>query len=510
MEEKFYALYIRVSTEAQAGEDGSLLSQEQRIKEYLQYQKIDSPYIVYVDTGTGKDTKRMGYREMMSAIEAGKIKAVVCTELSRVSRSVADFQNFLHACKKYDVDFVSLREKFDSTTSHGKLTLAIFSSLAQFESEQISERTSANLKARAKRGLFNGGFIYGYRPIPGRKGYIEVEENEARTVQSIYERYLACGSYSKVTDWLNASGYSFRNGRKWHKNTVLMILKNSAYIAKRRIDSEIVSMSWKPIVSMNTWEEAQTILKRNYGARCNYKQSPERHCFLFRGLIYCGYCENLLEACSGINHQGKKYFYYRHSSKSRKPGCDLRFCYPAEKIEDTIHRNIVTNLKDDSMIESICNAVQEKIAGSLDDLKREARSIEKELEEINVEANLLIKTVYWLQEGTINGFVTPKLNALAERKAKIENRLKEIKAELYRLEIETIRPESIKEMASFLEKEFVEMEEEEKQKILHLLVDRIEIHGGNLVAWMRAYNNIRDLRKVRAIPDWLPEQDLNL
>lgn len=507
MEDKFYALYTRVSTEDQATKEGSLVSQAQRLMEYLEYSKVSNGYLIYQDEGSGKDTKkRSGFRKMMEDIEAGKVKAVVCTEISRVSRSVIDFQQFMKVCEKNCVGFVSLREKFDTTTSQGKLIMSIFSSLAQFESEQIAERTSANLRARSRRGLFNGGFIYGYKPRKEQRGYLDIEESEAFLVKKIYEKYLAFGSYSKVTLWLNDQGYRFRNGKKWNKNTVLMILRNPAYIAKRKIEGVLLPMLWNPILDEEIWNQVQDILKRNYGMRKNSRKHQESHCFLFRGLIFCGKCESLLESSSGINHQGKKYFYYRHSHRSRKPGCDLPFCYPAETVEEMLYSKILMGLKDESMINTICGQVSQKMKEELEDEIKEGNILDKELVAIENEVESLIKAMVSLPHEQVQEFIVPRLNLLSEKKRRTEVRIRNIKEEIYRLTMQQIKPEEIREMAGFLEKEYKEMDKEEKQKIMRLFVERIEIHGDTWSICMRVYNKIRDLHeKVRVIPDWLPE-----
>ena len=54
------------------------------------------------------------------------------------------------------VEFVSLQESVDTTTSGGKLVFHVFGALAEFEREMIRERTRAGLKAARARGRMNG------------------------------------------------------------------------------------------------------------------------------------------------------------------------------------------------------------------------------------------------------------------------------------------------------------------------------------------------------------------
>lgn len=54
------------------------------------------------------------------------------------------------------VEFVSLQESVDTTTSGGKLVFHVFGALAEFEREMIRERTKAGLRAARARGRQSG------------------------------------------------------------------------------------------------------------------------------------------------------------------------------------------------------------------------------------------------------------------------------------------------------------------------------------------------------------------
>jgi len=74
--------------------------------------------------------------------------------------------------REKNVDFICLKEDFDTTTAQGKCFLTIMGALNEFEREQTSERTRANMLARAERGLWNGGQLLGFDLNAQKKGYI--------------------------------------------------------------------------------------------------------------------------------------------------------------------------------------------------------------------------------------------------------------------------------------------------------------------------------------------------
>ena len=90
----------------------------------------------YVDDGySAKNVDRPQLQQMMKDIEAGQIARVVVYGLTRFSRTVADFAKIMDVCQKHDVAFVSLTEKFDSTTPLGRALLNMSVVFLQLETE---------------------------------------------------------------------------------------------------------------------------------------------------------------------------------------------------------------------------------------------------------------------------------------------------------------------------------------------------------------------------------------
>lgn len=507
--DRFYALYVRVSSEDQAtSKEGSLVSQEQRLKEYLSYYQKLEPYVVYKDEGTGKNTNRPKYQSLMDDIRNNRVIAVLCTELSRISRSVIDFYQFMNLCKEYNVDFISLKDKFDTTSAHGKLIVSFFISLAQFESEQISERTSANLQARARRGLFNGGILYGYRPKEGQKGYLEIDEMEANVVRMIFDKYIEMKSYVNVSHWINERGHRKRNGKRFSKEGVLYLLKNPAYISKRKLSGQLVEMQWPSIISQEKWDRVQELLKENYHKKI---QLHEGHTFLLSGLLYCKHCGTMLENGSGIGSKGKKYFYYRHPNQKRKPTCTISTAYPAEKLEEFFYQEAISVFDSKEVMENACKEANERFKESLDKAKREEQNIKRNLDQAEKEAFGLIQSLQSLSPDQIREYISPRLSEISERKKALQERLCLIQSDIITLENKTVSQESMEDILQFLKEDFLKLEPEEKKRVLKALVHKIEIlEDGRMVLYVRVFKETTKglLEKVRVNLVWYPEQGL--
>jgi len=495
---KAYAIYVRVSSDLQAqSQEGSITSQQQRCQEYLRFKYgIELPILVYREEGkSGKDTNRPQYQRLVSDILAQRIEVVCCTELSRISRSVMDFHQFLALCNEQEVGFVSLREQFDTTTAHGKLMMSIFASFAQFEREQISERTSANLQARARRGLYNGGYVYGYRPRPGQKGYLDIDQNEAVIINLMFDKYCEFGSYCEVANWLNQNGYRTREYRTrrgrlkaaalWNKNTVIQCLKNPIFIGKRRLrDGKTIDGVWEPLVTQEKFNQVQALLANNLHSRSN-TVALTQHIYLFSSLLQCMHCGIGLENGSGTGNSGRLYFYYRHPAKKRKPGCFYPASLPAAEMEQFLYERLILVLQDGEMVNLVCEEVSRLAVQRRQEIEQQIAAIARQMQGLETEVSGIVQKLPLLLNEHIREFITPRLDQIIERKRALQEGKRSLEEELLRVAYEIIRPEDITRTFYALSKDFWLLRDREKKELFHELVDKIEMYPNQIVVFVR-------------------------
>jgi len=105
---------------------------------------------IYLDKLSGKDTNRPQLKEMFTFIREGD--TVLVTEFSRFSRSTKDLLDLVEKLQAKKVDFRSLKENVDTTTSSGKLVLTIFAALSEFERSIIRERAAEGIAIAKTKG----------------------------------------------------------------------------------------------------------------------------------------------------------------------------------------------------------------------------------------------------------------------------------------------------------------------------------------------------------------------
>jgi len=109
---------------------------------------------IYTDSVSGTKAKRPGLEDALSHLRSGD--TLVVWRLDRLGRSLRHLIDTVTDLQEKGIGFKSVTESIDTTTSGGRLVFNIFSSLAQFETEIIRERTQAGLQAARSRGRTGG------------------------------------------------------------------------------------------------------------------------------------------------------------------------------------------------------------------------------------------------------------------------------------------------------------------------------------------------------------------
>lgn len=160
------AIYTRVSTDLQAEKEfSSCQSQEEKIRSFIRSQNNWEIFKVYSDAGfSGGTLNRPALQELLGDIRQRKIDIVLVYKIDRLTRSPKDFYQLIELFEKYGVSFISITERFDTSTPAGRLLRNIMLTFAQFERELASERTKDKMLERAKKGFCNGGYApFGYK-----------------------------------------------------------------------------------------------------------------------------------------------------------------------------------------------------------------------------------------------------------------------------------------------------------------------------------------------------------
>jgi len=111
--------------------------------------------VIYGDHGvSGKVKKRKGLDDLLSSLKDGDTLCV--WKLDRLGRSTIHLLQLLDDLRKRSIDFQAITQGIDTTTAVGRMLYGQLAVFAEFEREQISERTKAGMVAAKSRGKHIG------------------------------------------------------------------------------------------------------------------------------------------------------------------------------------------------------------------------------------------------------------------------------------------------------------------------------------------------------------------
>lgn len=216
--------YIRVSTQEQATGGVSLAAQRAKLEAWAAAN--DGGLVaLHVDAGLsgGRADNRPGLQAALG--QACKFKAaLVVYSLSRLARSTRDALAISERLDKAGADLVSLSEKIDTTTAAGKMVFRMLAVLAEFERDQISERTTMAMRHKLAAGEFCGGAApYGWR-VADDGATLVPHADEQAVICAAQELRAAGLTLRAVGALLGVRGVTQRNGRPWHAENVRRLL----------------------------------------------------------------------------------------------------------------------------------------------------------------------------------------------------------------------------------------------------------------------------------------------
>ena len=235
-------IYSRKSKWTGRGE--SVENQLTMCREYIQYniEGADKAEIVeYEDEGySGKNTNRPQFQKMMSDIKQGQCSYLVCYKLDRLGRNIADLANLIETLNRLNVSFISIKERFDTSTPIGKAMIYFAGVLAQMEREQIAERVRDNMIMLARKGRWLGGNTpLGFRAEAEEKISINgknkksfrlvMDEEEIKVVKFIFQEYLQKQSLAGLVKYFLSHDIMTKRGNEYTTTAVRDILTNPVY-----------------------------------------------------------------------------------------------------------------------------------------------------------------------------------------------------------------------------------------------------------------------------------------
>lgn len=469
------AAYCRVSTDS----DEQATSYEAQVEHYTAFIKQNSEWEfagIFADDGiSGTNTKkREEFNRMIGECMAGNIDLIVTKSISRFARNTLDCLKYIRELKEKNIPVFFEKENINTMDSKGEVLLTIMASLAQQESQSLSQNVKLGLQYRYQNGevQVNHNRFLGY--TKDEDGHLIIEPVEAEVVKRIYREYLEGASLLQICRSLKADSIlTAANKPHWRPETVKKILQNEKYIGdallqktytvdfltKKRVKNNgivpqyYVENSHEAIIPRDLYMQVQEEMVRRANLRGGKdgKKRVYSSKYALSSIVYCGQCGDIYRRVHW-NNRGYKSIVWKCVSRLEEKGSE---CTAPTINEETLQTAVVKTINELlANKEPFLQALQKNVATILNEENDNATNdIDSKLEELQQQLLIQAKSKNDYED------VADEIYRLRELKqnALVENAEREGKRQ------------RIAEINDFLNEQSCQLEEYDEQLVRRLI-----------------------------------------
>lgn len=429
------ALYCRLSVDdGNFGGSVSIETQKILLEQYCKDHKI-TDYKFYCDDGcSGTNFDRPSFKKMLSDIDEGKINLVIVKDLSRFGRNYVEAGMYVQRFTDSNIRFIAADDNYDSLVNSDDLLFPIKNVVNEMYARDVSKKTKAAKKAKARDGQFIGSKApFGYKIGPNDRHHLIVDEPAAQVVKRIFRLASEGVGYNKMAKIfreekvltpiayfnLNNPDYFksdyWRKEFDWHVTSIRAILNNEVYLGKLvygkqrnksmkskekvrnpKEDWIVVENCHEPIITQELWDTVHKIL--------NAKHRPAKagEVQMFAGLLYCSDCGHCLtysqkQRKDGSYHGAYSCWMYKTHGKEYCASHYITFDTIYELVLIDIQRNLFQYRKNTDKFKSILSRKYQS------DSQKQAEQITLEYEQKQKRCEELDKIISRLYEDNVLG-----------------------------------------------------------------------------------------------------------
>ena len=402
------AAYCRVSTDGDE-QATSYYAQVEHYTELIQKNPEWEFAGIYADDGiSGTNTKkREDFNRMIDDCEAGNIDMIITKSISRFARNTLDCLKYIRKLKEKNIPVFFEKEAINTMDAKGEVLITIMASLAQQESQSLSQNVKLGLQFRYQSGQVqvNHNHFLGY--TKDADGNLIIDPEQAEVVKRIYREYLEGYSMDRIAKGLEADGILTGAGKtKWWTSTINKILRNEKYIGdallqktyttdflnKTRVKNNgivpqyYVEGNHEAIIPKDIFLRVQEELVRRRVVKTSANGKKRsyscNHCFA--QIVICGECGEMFRRIHW-NNRGCKSIVWRCISRLEPTGQE---CH-ARTVNETILENVIvqtinTLLGDKStyqaqLQQNIAKVIRSAQQNTADGIDERLQELQKEL-----------------------------------------------------------------------------------------------------------------------------------
>lgn len=465
-------IYARYSCERQTEQ-----SIEGQLRECYKYAEQNGLTIIheYIDRAmTGTNDNRPSFQKMLADAERTSAWDIVLVyALDRFGRNSIEIALNKQKLIKSGKTLISATQRTStnidgSRNLDGILLENMYIGLAEYYSAELSQKIKRGLRESRLKGQFGGGGVaYGYKVVNKK---LEINEEQAKIVKYIFERYYGGKIVREIIEELTARGVLYKN-KPFVPQTVYKMLVNEKYIGITKYNGETFPNIYPPIIEKSLFDAIQQKLAIN---KCG-KRSVNTT-FALRNKVVCGYCGRNLQGDSSTARNGKLRFYYKCAGRKKHKDCNLRVIRQQE-LDDFVAQVTYEVFCTDENISLIADKVLEVQAQ-----RNKSDSVLQMLHKRLYDTDKALTNVMSAIE---QGIIT---KTTKERLAALENEKEDIETKIAVEETRRQKTFNKEEIERFLRTEF----KDDPQLYLQHILDRVVVYDDKIEIFYKYTNTIPD------------------
>ena len=288
---KNVAVYLRKSREDLETTEETLARHERMLLEYCNRNSLNIIKI-YKEVVSGESiANRPAMQKLLEDVYAGLYDGVAVIEIERLSRgNQIDQVEVIEIFKKSNTKIYTLNKVYDlSKEDQDEEFLEFGLFMSRREYKIICRRLLRGRQQSHKEGYYIGSILpFGFSKIKEARGWVLVPNEDAKTVELIFNKYLEGVGLTAICRYLNDKGIKPQRAKTWSEYLVRAILKNKTYIGylHSKKNNNYIEGKHQPIIDIELFNQVQQKLSKS--TRVNNISSGLKN--PLAGLIYCSSC----------------------------------------------------------------------------------------------------------------------------------------------------------------------------------------------------------------------------
>jgi site-specific DNA recombinase len=381
---------------------------------------------------------RPGLTRILEAAKSGAFEVLISEAPDRISRDMADLAGIHKA-----LEFRGIEMNCVNGGRMDTIQIGMHGVVGQMQREEGARKVRRGMAGVVREGRSAGGRAYGYRPVFGKPGELEIVAKEADTIRRIFAVYAAGAAPRTIATTLNNEAIAPPRGARWNASTINGsgkrghgILRNPLYSGKqiwnrvrmlkdpstgKRVSRPNAQSEWQTvelphlrIVDQLLFDQVATRMTTIGGSHAPHAPKSKR---VLSGLLKCGCCGGGMSII-GSDRSGPR---IQCSVFKESGACNNAARYYVQKIERLVVDALRLQLSNPSLIREYVKAYREQRNRVEADARRRRSSLDREWAKAKTEIQRIVSSI---AKGLITDIEAASLLAPARQElARIETEL---------------------------------------------------------------------------------------